>query len=441
LTAIAQDRLAPADAWKIAGGLSLVAVLPVVSLTGGMPALLMALAAGLAIRVYYHPKEVIAAGPLFLLAGNVFLPSSARFNDTTDQAIELVYWAVGLFLITLAPFFRVGLTLLPRLPRSLQAFLVVALAASVYGYIRGNETSYVFRQLYGSLLFVAYFAFAQESGDEEFFLRNLRKYGVPCVLAFLVYYAWIFGEYGIHKENTSFHTEAAIPGILFLVRGGWRWWVASAIMLTVPLLLIARHNIVVFPLALAIMWAFTAASRARRWLACILAGSIVLASLAPPYVELILNYAMRSTTFVQLVPQGARDNTSIMDRGLQLGAAVSAVENSPVLGGGMGAEIEWQSVLRGDLTQRFVDNGWAYVALKMGLAGCVVFGWFVVDLIRRMSRAALPISTCLLCILLLTMFAEPAFFQFTVSPFVGAQAGLLFAKRRMLVQRAALGEG
>ncbi len=429
LGGLSPSLLLPSDSFKIAGTFLAFVLVLTAAVTGGMPALVMALAVGLAIRVYHHPQEVIAIGPLFLMACNVFLPTSARFVDG-PQASELIYWAVGLLLITVAAVFRGRWSLLLRLPLSLRTFLIVVLTSSVYGFMRGNDPSYVFRQLYGSLLFVAYFAFAQESGDEEFFLRNLRKYGVACVLAFLVYYAWIFGELGIHKENTSFSTEVAIPGILFLARGGWKWWMASAMMFTVPLLLIARHNIVVFPLALAIMWAFTTASRIRRWLSCVLAGSIVLASLAPPYVEIILDYALRSATLAQIVPQGAQDSSSIADRGLQLGVAVSAVENSPVLGGGMGAEIEWQSVLRGDLTQGFVDNGWAYVALKMGLAGCVVFGWFVVALLRRMGGASLPLSTCLLSVLLLTMFTEPVFFQFTLSPLVGTAAGLLFAKRR-----------
>ena len=81
--------------------------------------------------------------------------------------------------------------------------------------------------------------------------------------------------------------------------------------------------------------------------------------------------------------------------------------------------------MRGWMSQAYVDNGWAYIATKMGLCGLFAFIWFVADLIRCMRLGSMPLSVCLLSSLLIVMWAEPVFLQFTTSPFLGVIAGLL----------------
>ena len=425
MTELAQERLAPQDALKYAANLLVLCVIAVAALTGGMAALVAALAIGLSVHVYQHPEDAIAAGPMFLLACNVFFPSSARFDWQLD-AREMVWWAAGLLCITLAAILRIGIRNAFRMPKSLLTFLGVAVLASLYGFVHGNQPSYVLRQLFGILVFVAYFVFGQQFGDERGFLERCRPYAVICAAAFFVYYIAIFGEYGVHKEITTLPTQAAILAILFASFNGWRWKAAAALMAAVPILLVMRHDIVVLLLAGTIGAAIKIKFKSLRWAAWALAAVVTVVSLAPPLVGIVLEAAMGSSTVDKLIPEGARDSSSVADRGIQLLSAIEVVRRAPILGGGMGSEIAWEGVVRGEVSQAYVDNGWAYLLVKMGIAGSLAFAWFIVELVRRMRHGSVRLTTLLLSMLLLVMFTEPVFFQFTYSPFLGAAAGLLF---------------
>lgn len=438
MTAIAQDifpenaRLAPADAAGIAAVLSAIVVLPLVSFWGGMPILLSGFAAGLALYVYHAPSSVVFVGPLYLLAADVFLPSAARFDSNNlAEPWEMYYWAAGILLITLAPLPKLGWKAWTQCPRSLQAFTLAALGASLYGYAHGIGANYVLRQLFGSVLLVAYFVFACQYGDQEMFLRKTLTYGVPCGLAFMVYYGWAFHEYGIHKEITSVGTQCAILGILFAASGGWRRWLAAGIMFAVPGLIVMRHDLAAIVLALVLACGLSARSKLQKWIAWGITPLIVAFSLSPPLVAFVLDAATGTSAMDQLLPAGSRDSGSIEDRSLQLLGAAAVLERSPIFGGGMGSELEWDSVARGVWAQHYVDNGWAYLAAKMGFAGILTFGWFLFTLIKKTHGGSIPLSACLLSMLLLAMFAEPVFFQFSTSPFLGAIAGMLFTKTRL----------
>jgi hypothetical protein len=427
LTELAQDRLAPADALNLAGILAGIICVFAATLVRGMPAVVLVFATVLAVRVYQHPSEVVVAGPMFLLAVDIFFPSAARFDaSNTIEPWEMYYWASGILLITLAAIGKLKPATVSRLPKSLLAFLLVSLAASVYGFARGNEASYVLRQWLGTLLFGAYFLLATNYGKEEYFLRKMRAYAVPCMLAFAVYYVLIFSEYGMHKEITTVGTQGGILATLFAARTGWRWWSSAAIMALGPVLLVERRSLAALALALVLIRAWVTQSMFWRWSAWVLAGLIVVFSLAPTYAGMISEAAVGSSIVDRVLPDGARDASSIEDRGLQVVEAGLIVANSPLLGNGMGSSLAWQSAVRGPMEQAYVDNGWAYVATKMGLCGLVPFIWFAAGLTRRMGTASLPLSVCLLSTLLIVMWAEPVFFQFTTSPFLGVIAGLLY---------------
>lgn len=420
-----QPRLAPADAFRYAAALSVLPAVAAAALGGGMPALILVVALGVTVQVYKHPEHAVIAGPVFLMACNVFLPASARF-DYRDEIWQEYFWATGILFITLAAAIRTGWAAALELPRPLMAFLAVAGAASVYGLFRGNGPSFVLRQLFGLLLFVTYFALARHYGDETFFLKQTRAYGVPCVLAFVVYYVWVFGEYGLHKEISSLGTQASGLAILYAAGVGWKWRGATAAMLLAPLLLVERRALVAFVLGVLLIWALTVASLPRKILAWTCVCVLLLFSLSPPYVGMVLEALTGTSMLDQLLPNGARDATSIEDRGVQLAEAALIVTHSPIFGKGLGSELEWASATRKFMSQNYVDNGWAFVLVKMGLAGALTFFWFVVGMVRRMRRGPVALSASLLAMLLLVMFAEPVFFQFTTSPLLGAMAGLLY---------------
>ncbi|HZR55258.1 MAG TPA: hypothetical protein VFA74_00175 [Terriglobales bacterium] len=427
MTEFAQNRLSPADAMNFAAILAGIMGVVLTAFLGGMPALLLVFAGFLAARIYQYPQEVIVTGPLFLLAVNVFFPSVARFDaGNTTEPWEMYYWACGILLITLAALLRLKPAAVLRLPKSLLIFLLVSLVASIYGIIRGNEPSYIFRQWFGSLLFGAYFLFATNYGNEEYFFRKIRAYAVPCMLAFVVYYVAVFSQYGVHKEITTLGTQGGILATLFAAKSGWRWWSSAAILVLGPVLLVERRSLAAFALSLVLICAWVTSSKFWKWSLFVLSGFLVVLSLAPTYVELISDAAVGSSTVDRILPDGARDASSIEDRSLQLVEAGFIVVNSPLLGNGMGSMLAWQSAVRGQMEQAYVDNGWAYVATKMGLCGLIAFIWFVAGLIRRMNAASMPLSVCLLSTLLIVMWAEPVFFQFTTSPFMGVVAGLLW---------------
>jgi hypothetical protein len=54
-------------------------------------------------------------------------------------------------------------------------------------------------------------------------------------------------------------------------------------------------------------------------------------------------------------------------------------------------------------------------------------------LLRWMRGSSVGLGAVLLTLIFLVMFAEPVFFQFTTSPFVGAMAGLLYSRSRHAV--------
>src|SRR5208282_3464182 len=99
--------------------------------------------------------SVVFVGPLFLLAADVFLPSTARFDaDNLSEPWEMYYWAAGILLITLAPLPKLGWKAWTGCPLSPQAFTLAAIGASLFGYTHGIGANYLLRQLFGSLLLV-----------------------------------------------------------------------------------------------------------------------------------------------------------------------------------------------------------------------------------------------------------------------------------------------
>jgi len=433
VTELTQDRLAPADAFAVAGILSGMVCIAGAAFIGGMPVLSLIFAAILAAHVYQVPKDVVVAGPFFLLATNIFFPSVARFDaNNGTEPWEMYYWATGVLLITLAALCKLKPRAVLRLPKSLLAFLSVSVAASVYGLARGNAPSYVVRQWFGTLLFGCYFFLAANYGDEEYFLRKIRSYAVPCMLAFVVYYVAVFSEYGMHKEITTLGTQGGILATLFVAKTGWRWWSSAAILALGPVLLVERRSLAALALSLVLIRAWVTPSKMWRWIAGLAAILIILFSLAPPYVGMISDAVLGNNIVDRVLPDGARDASSIEDRGLQLVEAAVIVTHSPLLGNGMGSLLAWESAVRGPMEQAYVDNGWAYIATKMGLCGLFAFIWFAADLIRSMRLASMPLSVCLLSSLLIVMWAEPVFLQFTTSPFLGVIAGLLYKRSRIV---------
>jgi hypothetical protein len=422
-----EQRLAPTDSLKAALLLSGIVTATLSVAVGGTGIVLVAIATVLALYINQVPGAAIVAGPMFLLWANVLLPTAARFDPTgVVPAREMQYWAGGIFLITIVALRKLHWKMWFEVPRALQSFVLVAVAASIYGIIRGNDPSYVLRQLFGSLLLVAYFAFAQQFGSEKTLFQQFRNCAIPCVVVFLLYYVWISGEYGLHKEATTLGTQGATLAILFLARTGWKWRIASAILMLPAFLLVERRALLAFLLGMLLIHALRTKSLVRRVCLVSVSAVIVLFSLAPQFGGKALDAIMGVSSIERALPEGARDTISLQDRGLQLVGAVMVLQQSPVLGSGMGSQLLWRSATRGDLEQAYVDNGWAYLAVKMGLLGVASFLWFIFTVVKRIQGNSAALSACVLSMLLLVMFTEPVFFQFTTTPLLGVVLGLLY---------------
>lgn len=419
-------------------------VLSVAGLFGGMEYLIIALALGLAVVILREPQEAVAAGWLFMLAAMTLLPARSRFHFLDSQTIGIdwqqYYWAAGSLIVTLAALYSIGLSRLLRAPRSCKAFLLVAIASGIFGFVKGNDTSYVIRQLYGSILFVLYFAIAHAAGNEEVLFRRLRTFGVLIALAFIVYYISVFHDWGFHKEDTSLPIQMGMLATLLFVKG-WlerrpAWLVSSGALFIASFLLFFRNILLTFCFAAALTLAIRSTSRIRKFICFGVAGLILLPSVLPFSAEYVLNVVEeKAPGLYELLPEGTQDTKTLMDRSIQLVTSTAVLAQSPVLGGGMGTEFTWSSDL-GNRDQAFVDNGWAYLMVKMGCAGILAFGWLLITTLRCMSRESLAISISLLAILMITMFSEPVCFQFTMSPIAGALAGLLYAKKHSHIPAA-----
>ena len=395
----------------------------------------LALAVLLAVVVYNNPQEVVPGGILYMCACNILLPSGTRYDwsQLSGDTWQMYYWATGLLIVTASAVARIGIRPLFNTPRSVKAFLVAAILSGVVGFMHGTSASYVIRQFYGSLLLTVYFAIAYLIGDEAFFIRRLRTYGLCCALAFVVYYFAEFSEYGFHKEITTLGTLMGAFATLCFVKGiegaRGRWLLPATVLFLVPVLLFERRSLVTFIVAMALALALKTRSIKARFVYVAIAGLGILPAIFVDSAQAVVEEMTNIRVVRQIVPEGAQNVDSLMDRAIQLATSLETLQKSPIWGDGFGAEIFWERSNGSGETveQAYIDNGWAYLAVKMGGLGILTFGWFLVTVLRSVSRSALGLSACLIAALVVTMFSEPVFFNFGTSAFFGAMAGLLCA--------------
>ena len=411
----------------------IVSLLPVAALFGGMAFLLMVLAAGVAIIVWVRPQEAPGAGILFLFACSVLLPYGARLDLDMPNTGEMYYWASGLLLITVTAVVRLGARRVFTIPASAKAFLAVGLLASIFGLIQGVAVSYVLRQFYGVLLMVTYFGLALNVGSESLLIRRIQTFGTFTALMFVVYFVWTFPEYGIHREPTTVGFAPAMMATVLFFNGleqKKRSYVLGAIiLLCVPALIFQRGAALTFLAALPLAAAIKARTKKFRVLACLAFLIIALPGFVPQVAQQVGEAVKTAPVISSMLPDDATASGTLLDRALQLGAALETVQVHPWLGSGMGSEIEWESPLFGGIRRiPYVEDGWAYLLQKMGFLGAAAFLWFLSTVLRSVSRESLGLSACLLAVILVTMFNNATFFHFSTSPLAGTLAGLLVAK-------------
>jgi len=406
----------------------------IAALLGGMAYLMIVMAIGLSVYVWKRPNEAPGAAMLFLFAAGILLPYSARFLSESDDMSQMYYWAAGLLLITVAAVMRIGVKRVFNVPRSAQAFFLVAIAASLYGFTQGATVSYALRQFYGVLVLIVYLGIAYHVGDALLLTRRIATYGVLCAFAFFVYYVAVFSEYGFHKEMGYTGTQASFLAIaLFLPSVGRRMYTRAAgamCIMGVPILLFARKDVLTYLLAIPVALAINLKSKTLRILCGCVIGLIALPALFPPIADMVGEQMTNLPMVGELIPHGAQGAESLYERVIQADVALSTVQSHPLLGEGFGGVFQWDSPYQGFLQSGYIDNGWAYLLQKMGLLGAAAFLWFLVTVFAAVSRKSIGLGACLISAALVTMFSEPVFFHFTLAPFLGSYAGLIVAGKR-----------
>lgn len=399
---------------------------------GGMTIVVLLLAAGLGAYVWRRPEEAAGAATLFLFAAGIMLPSSARF-DGLDDIWQMYYWASGLLFITAAAVARVGIRRVFAVPRSARVFLGVAIAAVIYSLAHGASMSYALRQFYGVLLLIVYLGIAYHAGDQELLIRRIATFGVLCAFCFFAYYIAIFHEYGFHKEMSYSGAQASFMAIVLFLTGMERkkyLWVAGGIaILFVAVLTFARSDVLTFLFAIPMAVAMKLKSMKWRLLSYCAVVLVALPALFPPVTQVVALRLEELPVVGDMIPEGARTSDSLYDRTVQFMAALDSVKAHPLLGDGLGAEFEFESSVLGHLSTVYVDSGWGYLLQKMGLLGAGAFLWLLITIFTGASRESVGLTACLISATIVTMFSSPAFFHFTTTPFLGALAGLLLARK------------
>ena len=402
------------------------------ALFGGMTIVVLMLAAGLGLYVWRRPEEAAGAATVFLLAAGILLPSSARFNGL-DEIWQMYYWASGLLLITAAAVLRVGIRRVFSVRRSAQVFLGVAIAAVIYSLAHGATMSYALRQFYGVLLLILYLGLAYHAGSQELLIRRIATYGVLCALCFFVYYITIFPVYGFHKEMSYSGAQASFMAIVLFLTGMERkkylWMAGGIALLGVAVLTFARSDVLTFLFAVPIALAMKLKSMAWRGLSYCAIVLVALPALFPPVTQVVALQLGELPVVGEMIPEGARSSESLYDRTVQFMAALESVKAHPLLGDGLGAGFEFESSVLGHLETVYVDSGWGYLLQKMGLLGAGAFLWLLITIFAGASRESVGFTACLISATIVTMFSSPTFFHFTTTPFLGALAGHLLARK------------
>jgi hypothetical protein len=392
---------------------------------GFMHVLLMVAAIGLSVIVFAKPSEVIAAGPLFLFASSILLPYASRF-DYSVSYWEMYYWAAGVLLITFAAVLRVGPVRVFR-DASANAFLIASIASTWLALTEGVEPTYIVRQLFGIVLLVTYFGLARAVGEKPLFTRRVLLFAMICLGCFVVYYAAVFPQYGFHKETGTNGSQAAIFGTILAIEGIRNkrlYTLLSALaLLAIPALLFMRRDLVTFVIACLLAFGLAIPTATKRRAVQIVGLSIAVVCSSGAVADSISQrFALRESAFL---PAGAQDASSVVARANEFTDALQSLLRHPVMGSGLGNELEFDSGTSiGIMRSSYIDNGWAYLANKMGFVGIVTFGWFLLRTVKR-SRADAAFGGCVLSASLFLMFMEPVFFHFTTAPLLGVLCGFL----------------
>lgn len=386
--------------------------------------------------VALRPSEGAAAGWEIILVAGVYLPMrSANLGGSNPV---LVYWALAQALLATVLLFAcvfgggraAGSARQNAGIFALAAFIFYSLLNCAYSLHLGNATSDIARQLYGVLIFAVFFwAAARLFQTRAAAERMLYHTTAVLTAAAVVYAAEALALNGARLNLLGAWSRVLTPSPLYwawaavmastgtwpLRQAGLRWLVFSCCVLAVALAG-SRGDLYGIALAVVLMNAFApGASPVRRAaaFAVLLLLAAVFAGLGTYLTQLPGALGALAVRFNPV------SDASLAARLNQWAASKAALSHHSVWGIGLGGRVGWFFPGTGYVVTDYIDNGWAYVLVKFGIAGTLPFLLFFLRRTWSATKALLisasPASRAVVGSVVLVasqMFGAPIMLQF-----------------------------
>lgn len=439
---------------------------------GGIAALTIALAVAIGLWAFIKPESALWMSTAFVVFVFVFFRLVPPSGPVLPE--EYFYWGYGLLIITAglgAALFvsrRVDWRLAKnrlRTPasRAMLLMLLVLFVSSIYGVLMGNDSFAVARQFFSSVLLVIYYLLAiailRTPRDVDLWLGRVRWvvvlgaawYGLKLALT-------SFTEGSYYRETSHL---AGYAGVIAAV--AWNEmlhprhpsaWLRYGLQLVccVSAVLMMGNRAAMGSLVVVALFLISLTALRRNVTVLVVACCLALLTgiLVPQALERLTQTRGLTGEIATRFFDPLAEDRSYLGRVAQWGVVVERVTEQPILGDGMGGEFTYLAPGESYLwTTTYVDNGWGFVLLKMGLLGLgaflVLLGVFLRCAFKRLETAGssrLHVNRLSLLAVLLfglvSFLSGPTFFHFSGSGFFGAVFGsiLVLAEARQQVADA-----
>ena len=403
--------------------------------------------------VFFHPSDGLWLSPCLMMLASLIAPPEG-FQSGVGYSPELPYWAVSLCLVfipMLLRYFYPGSAArkvnaskrLASPPRAVYVFLAFCVFSALLGVARGYSIGNVGKQLYGFVLFCAYFLFAFQFAPREQdvrrILRNLWWGAVSASIIYLLIYFWKFGSEGVRKDLTILSAYGsglavlAIPDFFMPARFKvkFRSFVSAVILLGVPFFAGYKRGIASFAVCILVWSGLKLRSTFKRAAVVFAALTVVGLLLGTGLLDPVTESAAGLPGLSQFKLGDVQTNYSVFLRVEELRQVLDSLHGVPFLGTGLGSTISWYDPYTKTVwEQETLDIGWGYLLVKMGLLGTLIFIWFLGTLlVPALKRRMSDLETGLFLLIffgLLQMVADTFMVYFMTAGWMGTMCGFLY---------------
>lgn len=411
--------------------------------------------------VFRKPQTAVWGATVYMLLVTGLVPQEYGSADNPYLAPQLYAWAVGLFLITLPMALSLPWRQLfarschRKAPLALTLFLLSIAAASVQGLRLGVTVSYVSRQAYGALLFCLYFwaavHFTNHKDAIEKSMRRIKFVGLAVGLITIIYWIGIEHDFAHFKMDlATYETTLAAycTGEFLCARELW-----SRLVLGVEILIFFSHPVlfhsrgaVGFCGIVMLLGAGMLLLPSRKAKVLVLAGVLMFLLLAiktnifAPLRELVPDIGGAA----DVIPEDVISDPSFYSRIDQWITAIRTLQTHPILGTGLGSELEYFDPATNTWGYRaIVDPGYAYLISKFGLLGIGALFSLLFSIGRSSgwpARDGMHVGFFLIFIFsILYMIDGSIMLHFLTSAWIGTVFGFLYQIRRLPQTQALVG--